>query len=593
MKEQISLRLKAHQEKRDQARKSSNDYSLLRGISFLIFVGSIIGYLSTLQNGPVWFLLMISTIILFIWSLQKHGRASTLLSSLEAQIHLTRLELQRIDLQFDGIEDGADFIEPDHPYQIDLDIFGHHSLFQLLNRCQIPDSKQLLANWLSAKASITEISQRQEAVQELAKDQSWFEEFQAAIKIELDKKQKRVPWISQHQLIEWAQTPNTIRQSKSWKSITILITMLSTLLILLVTFTTLPSQWLYLLIPVNGLWLYHAAKKLNEVSRGIGMAYYLISSFSTAMKMIEDRRFKSEKLKYLQGQLLTNDWKASESIASLSKLTHRLAARANMVYLILDLPFLLDAYLLSDLIQWKENYSSQIKKWFEIVNEVECLISIAGFSRSNPEFHFPIVDKKPFHFSAENLGHPLIPIDEKVTNNYQISGKGHIDIITGSNMSGKSTFERTIGINMVLAQMGAPVNATSLKMGLTTIFTSMRTTDDLSKHTSSFYAELKRIQQLLKTCEEHESTFFILDELLKGTNSDDRHKGAVALIKKLSLKPAFGLISTHDLALGKEGANIQNIRNFSFNSEIKNDEIIFDYKLSEGLCKSFNASKLM
>lgn len=264
-----------------------------------------------------------------------------------------------------------------------------------------------------------------------------------------------------------------------------------------------------------------------------------------------------------------------------------------MLYIMVDVAFLLDAYLLVDLFFWKKENQNYVEDWLEIVNEMECLISLAGFSRSNPNYTFPTITEKTYYFKAIALGHPLIPKDQKVTNDYSIDGKGCVDIITGSNMSGKSTFQRTIGINMVLAQMGAPVNAKELTMGLTDIFTSMRTKDNLAENTSSFYAELKRIRQLLDRLESSEVTFFLLDEILKGTNSEDRQKGAIAIAKKLTQKPAFGLISTHDLMLGSLATDDPHIRNFSFNSEIDGNKIAFDYKISEGLCKSFNASKLM
>ena len=191
------------------------------------------------------------------------------------------------------------------------------------------------------------------------------------------------------------------------------------------------------------------------------------------------------------------------------------------------------------------------------------------------------------------MGHPLIKPQERISNDFELIGHGTIGLITGSNMSGKSTFLRTVGVNLVLAQMGAPVCAFDMNLSLTRVFTSMRTQDNLEEHISSFYAELKRIKQLLDDIDEQSPIFFLLDEILKGTNSEDRHNGSKALLDQLNTSHATGLVSTHDLALSRLASQNENIINYSFNSKIIQDQIIFDYLLTPGPCKSFNASKLM
>tara|TARA_Y100001972_G_scaffold129100_1_gene194176 strand:- start:1892 stop:3694 length:1803 start_codon:yes stop_codon:yes gene_type:complete len=575
------------------ATTSANRLSILRGLSFLLGFLSLVAFFSTLDSiNWVWLLLTGIFGLIFYRIVILHTQKLQDISKLESLIALNNEEISRMELNLAGIEDGKTYLDPEHPYHLDLDIFGKHSLFQLLNRCQIPESKSLLANWLSHKAPVDEIKLRQEASKELAKDIDWYQNFMAEADISLKKRGKREPEVSQKMLAEWANKDYHFKMGMGLKVMAIATTIVSVALVASVLILPLTYHWLYLLIIPNGSLLGYSIKHLNKLSKGMDKAHYLIKTYLKTIPLIENGGFSTVKLKQLQQKLGTKT-PAHKGIEKLSNLAYRLSVRGNMLYPILDGIFLLDAYLLIDLCNWKVKYQSHIEEWLEVINEMECLISLAGFSHIHPDYTFPEVDEQPFHFNANALGHPLIPENELVKNDYEITGRGSIDILTGSNMSGKSTFERTIGINMVLAQAGAPVNAASLSMGLTDIFTSMRTVDDISKHTSSFYAELKRINQLLETVKSGPATFVVIDEVLKGTNSEDRHIGAVALVKKLSSLNAFGIISTHDLSLGKETQNTTGIRNFSFNSEIKDNQILFDYKLTPGLCKSFNASKLM
>ena len=227
------------------------------------------------------------------------------------------------------------------------------------------------------------------------------------------------------------------------------------------------------------------------------------------------------------------------------------------------------------------------------VSEFEVLNSLSGFAYSNPEYTFPKITEAPYTINFEMLGHPLIKSDTRVSNSFQLQGHGKIAMITGSNMAGKSTFLRTVGVNLILALMGAPCCARSGQVSHLKMFTSMRTQDSLEAGVSSFYAELKRVEQLLGLIKSGEPIFFMLDEMFKGTNSQDRYKGGVSLIKQLSELNAFGLISTHDLELAELAGKHMIVSNHSFNSKIQNDKMTFSYELMDGICTDFNASELM
>ncbi|MBD0260544.1 MAG: hypothetical protein ICV83_32915, partial [Cytophagales bacterium] len=241
----------------------------------------------------------------------------------------------------------------------------------------------------------------------------------------------------------------------------------------------------------------------------------------------------------------------------------------------------------------KEITPAGITAWTDAVGELEAFNSLAGFRYAHPEYPFPRITEAPYHFEARALGHPLIPAAKRVANDFSHSGQGAIALVTGSNMAGKSTFLRTVGINTTLALAGAPVCATALEVSSVQLYTSMRTQDDLSESTSSFMAELMRINQLVEGLKTNRvPVLFLLDEILKGTNSADRHAGAEALARQLSRSRAFGLISTHDLELVSLADEIDLV-NYSFESDILGDQIRFDYKLRDGPCHTANAAALM
>jgi DNA mismatch repair ATPase MutS len=224
---------------------------------------------------------------------------------------------------------------------------------------------------------------------------------------------------------------------------------------------------------------------------------------------------------------------------------------------------------------------------------MEVLSSVAGFHYSNPGYVFPRIAPEPYTIRFTALGHPLIVEPKRVCNDFGMDGRGTIAMITGSNMAGKSTFLRSVGINMVLALMGGPCCATHAEVSNMNVFSSMRTQDNLEEGVSSFYAELKRVEQLLQLITKGEPVFFLLDEMFKGTNSEDRHKGGFSLIKQLQGLNAFGIISTHDLDLARLADVHALAASYSFNSRILDGELLFDYKLTAGRCTDFNASELM
>lgn len=480
---------------------------------------------------------------------------------------------------------GAEYQDKNHPYINDLDIFGDSSIFQLLNRTTTKGGRDLLANWLSRNTTPGELLQRQEAVKELSDKLDWRQELEAK---GLHYKMQES---NSDDLITWINTPYPV--AKFFKICAWGFPFLIIPSILFNFYTSWPAFASLILVLLGGIVTNRFLEPLKILTNSIIKHISVIGAYAQLIEQLEKSDFKSKKLRSLKLAVSPVGRNASRIIHDLFKVLDLLNSRNNMLYWMINVPLLFDIHIMMQAERWKSKNKTDVSAWFDAVSELEALCSLAGLNYANAEFSFPTFSEEEYHISAVKLGHPLIPESERISNDYRLSGKGGISIITGSNMSGKSTFLRTLGVNISLAQAGAPVCATSLELSIIQLFTSMRTEDNLEEHVSSFYAELQRIQRLLHLVEEGKPVLYMLDEILKGTNSQDRHIGAVALAKQLSKSNSFGLISTHDLALGELAKSMTNIDNYSFNSEIKGDEIIFPYTLEEGVCRSFNASKLM
>lgn len=564
-------------------------YSLLRGFSFIGLV--VCGVFYFQESDPYWLIGAVLLLIGFILFIGQHRKHEALKEYYEALIGINQEELRRSDLKLTEFESGEEHLIDNHPNQHDLDTFGKHSLYQLINRCATNDGKKLLARWLSMQPSDQDIIERQEAVKELSNDLDWLQRMHAKSRISVGKKKKNEPTVTADDLLRWSVLKSNTGNRMLWQVIGSILVLGIVTTSIFVILDKLPYQVIYLNVFINLIALGSIFKKLNLEMKGIGKAQYLINSYLEVLQVIQSKAYSASLLNKLTDEL-TQPHKAEIGIRELNQIGHRVSARDNMLYGIADLLVVPDIFLLLRIYRWKATYERDISKWLDALHQFEVLMSIASFAHQHPSYQYPQLSESDFELSGIAIGHPLIAADIRVNNDYEIKETGAVDIITGSNMSGKSTFQRTLGINIILARLGAPVCAESFRFSNVEVFTSMRTKDNLSENTSSFYAELKRISQLLETVEK-QSTFFLLDEILKGTNSEDRHLGAVALAEKLSTKNAFGLISTHDLTLGALEQTNDHIRNFSFNSEIKGNKIIFDYRLTPGPCKSFNASQLM
>jgi DNA mismatch repair ATPase MutS len=320
----------------------------------------------------------------------------------------------------------------------------------------------------------------------------------------------------------------------------------------------------------------------------------MLKTVQNLVSHFEDQDFKSPYILRLQKSMSAGSESASLSIKRLSRIIQAFDSRLNMLMAVpLSGILLWDIQCIFRLEAWQQSASDLLSEWFENLGHTDALCSLANFAGNNEHFCYPQKSRGDVYLRATALGHPLIPLETRVNNDFTMAGRGEINIITGANMAGKSTFLRTVAVNLVLAMAGAPVCAKDYTFTPCDIYSSMRTTDSLSDSESYFYAELKRLGELKERLERKENIFFLLDEILKGTNSKDKSEGARIFIEKITEYQATGIIATHDILLGRLEENYKSIKNRCFEIEIEGDEVKFDYILRDGLAEKMNAAILM
>ncbi|MTI31763.1 MutS-related protein [Xanthovirga aplysinae] len=581
-------RKKSFAESFQRLSKKSSRLSWLRVLLFLAYLISVV-FLANIGAESAFLLLLFIGPIGFAFLVRYHNRISYEKKHNGILKEINEEEIARLKGKLRGLPSGDTYLEADHPYALDLDIFGQNSLFQLLCRATTSAGKEMLAKWLLKGAQLNEVESRQEAVKELSQKLEWRQNFQASgrhYEVQEEENHTQI-------LLNWLKEPNKLSRNPFY----VIGAWLLPLSVLAYIPAMMYLEWNYyglsVIVLLNIFFLGSVQAYAQDTHRKTSGSVKTLKAYSSLIGMIEGEEFSSNKLKGLQAAFKHENQKSSTEIKRLGFILDNLDSRANLVYHIFNILFILDIQWLLRAERWRSNMKSDVNKWFEAISEFEVLSGMAALNFSNPDFAIPQIVSSDHQFKAQELGHPLIPAEKRVCNDFELDGIGSIAIVTGSNMSGKSTFERTMGINTVLALAGAPVCAKAMVVSQTQVFTSMRTIDSLEESVSSFYAELKRLRQLLDLLQDEKPVLFMLDEILKGTNSHDRHEGAAALIRQLKDLNASGLVSTHDIKLSELAKESDQLKNFSFESQIEGDEILFDYKIHEGPCRSFNASKLM
>jgi len=502
----------------------------------------------------------------------------------EALATINERELEALDLRCTAYADGANFLDESHPNALDLDLFGPYAFYPYVNRTTTALGRQRLAEWLTGQASPALIVSRQKAINELKEQLDWRQEA-IATGLATDDRADVL-----EMLISWVNQPPFLLE-KSWIRPVLLIMPILTMAALGYCIPYQPWYICLLCILPNVLILRPFREKVDHIHQQTTHAEATLKDYAALLKTLEKAPVWNESLNHdLQQQL---QGAASKALERLSYLISQLNTRYNVFAIFLNLLGLWDLQWVYRLEKWKNRYRDQLPGWFAAMAEFETLNSFANLYYNNPDWCMPHLDDTP-HLEATQLAHPLIHPEKRVANDLSMPTRGHIKLITGSNMAGKSTFLRTVGLNIVLAMAGAPVCARSLRLPMLDVYSSMRTQDALHESTSSFYAELKRLKFIIEAVEAGRPVFFLLDEILKGTNSNDRHTGSQALIRQLIHQKGGGLIATHDLELGSMAAHYDGaIENLCMEVEIVDDELYFDYTLKKGVSQSFNATLLM
>ncbi len=523
----------------------------------------------------------------FIFFMRIHSRVSFQRLLAETLLKINQNEIAFLKREKTPFENGAEFIDFQHPYAYDLDIFGDHSLFQNLNRTASFIGKKTLAELLLHTLPETEILENQQAINELKTKIDWRQEFQALAILSQDSKQ------SYEAIKHWTSfTNNSLPKVLVALSFILPVTFFGFLATYFITSKTIILSYLTYVFIANLIVLGRAVKRIqSEIAKADNVAN-IIKQYSLLIEKIEHESFQSKKLIRLQEQLNFKNAKASQHLKQLSELFSRMDTINNFVTATLfNGTFLFNLHVLKALLKWKEDYASEMNHWVSIIGEIEALNSLANLAYNNEDFVFPEINSD-YKIEFKNLSHPLLNPATRVGNDTQFHPQSFV-ILTGSNMSGKSTFLRSLGINMVLSGIGSVICASEAKVHPLPVLVSMRLSDSLSDSESYFFAEIKRLKQIMDALE-NQPAFVLLDEILRGTNSDDKRNGTIEVVKKIISKKAIGAIATHDIEVCLTTNEYPEIlTNQCFEVEIQNNDLHFDYKLRNGICKNKSATFLM
>lgn len=534
--------------------------------------------------------IIISTIFfigVFICLVVYHNNIFEHKERLDLLVEINEKGLKRISGQFKEFKDnGLEYLEENHPFINDLDVFGHNSIFQYINSTVTKGGKEELVRILKREKLFNEfeIKERQFAIKELGDKAQWRQ------KLIVEGKMNNSPNIDLLSLLKWSKEKESSSPLRLAIACTFIFVTIAS--IYLAFSKVIPESFILLNFMVNFLVLKILSKGMIEEINLFDSIKNSIRGYSRILELIEDESFNSRYLEGLKSKLKNSNLSCKDEMKKFSSILDWAGnSKYNAYYLIINILLFSDVFLMRSLEKWRKKNGKRLQKWLEVMHEIDALNSIANLSFENPEWAYPVILKEN-EIEGFNIGHPLLG-KKAVTNTFSLRSDKKVSLITGSNMSGKSTFLRTIGVNLLLSYIGAPVCAEKFSCGIMNIYTCMRTKDNLEESISSFYAEILRIKILIEASKRGEKIFFLLDEIFKGTNSKDRHTGAIILIKQLIKYGGVGLVSTHDLELCDLEEEYKNIINYNFREFYENDKIRFDYILRKGKSETQNAIHLM
>jgi len=574
----------------EEFKKLSQRYSLIRLSIFLLSIPVLYFIIKT--NIYFFFIFLIVAIALFIWAVLKQQKYDKLYVEKQSLIAINNNEISVIETQQNLYYNGRAYSIPNHFYTEDLDIFGPHSIFALINRSRTYYGNQMLKNSFLEKSSKEMIEERQSAIKEISKEKEWRQEVSTSLFQLEDLEHYDIASAIDNQMemdLSFAEgfILNVYRKSLPlmWILVAALYYYNSSLANSIASFVFIG----------NLIYVGKFTKKISKIQAKLANTSTSLKQYIEVLKIIFTKKWTSTLLKAKTEEFDTNAGSFPvNSLARLSSIIDKLDYRLNILVAIVGNGlFIMDLGTVYKLSQWKKENDEELDKLFRHIGFIEEMISCATFAFNNPQYTYPEITEVFLEVEAKNVEHPLILVQQNVSNDFKIDPTDKVFIVTGSNMSGKSTLLRTLGLNMILGYTGTKVAATKMKFPIVQIVTYMRIKDALEENVSTFKAELNRIEMILNLLQKEGDTFILIDEMLRGTNSKDKLYGSIGITKKLLNSKAYSMIATHDIKLAELGLSDKRIANYYFDIDYANGELVFDYKVKEGICENFNASFLL
>jgi hypothetical protein len=581
--EEYAARLRALEDQAARLEATNNRVGTARlflGIAFLIAAGfSLFGS----AFSPAWLLV---PVLVFGCFVLYHARVRRRLSRAQRGVDFYRVGLARVEDRWMGTSERSErFSDPHHIYSADLDLFGAAGLFELLCSARTRMGEDTLARWLLAPAKREEIAARQQAIAEIRALLDLREEL-AVIG------EQSTAGVKPDALLSWAGSPNRLQQKWiKWVIRGLAIAFVGA--VVLWYGTGLLSPLLVVLV-IEVCCAYAFKRQLRETIHAAENTFENLDLLANFLAILERQRFSARWLLDRVHGLRSRDVEASRAIGTLRTIVQVIESRRNPFVAMLDVPLMISVQAAVAAEAWRRDYRHAVATWLDVVGEFEALASLAAYSYEHPADPFPEWTDGGPAFRARGIAHPLIPTRKAVDNDVEVDEGTGLLLVSGSNMSGKSTLLRAVGVNTVLAMAGAPVRAQRLEMTPLQVGASIRINDSLREGSSRFYAEIVRLRQIFALSGQSTPLLVLLDELLQGTNSTDRRIGAQGIVRALARNGAIGLVTTHDLALAeidsRDGVRITNVH---FQDEIEDGQMKFDYKLRPGVVIKSNALELM
>ncbi len=563
-----------------QLNKTLVNLSIARVVLFLGFAFAIYLFFTTWQIAVA---IAVVGVLSFLGLLSKYTNIKANRDFKKALVQINKDEIKIASGDFYDRSEGLEFQNPKHDYSLDIDLFGRGSFFQFMNRTVISEGRQVLVDSLTSN-SITNITQKQEAVKELKEQMQWRQEFCAIASLASPETSAKISirWLKGYKLF----LPKIMRWIPTvFRSVSVLLITLSSLGYVNFSVTIF---WFVIGLIITGLYV----KKVNNLATNTNTLKNTFKQYAMLLDKIEAKPFASQMLKAQQLKIKSDTKKASAIFKDLSKALAALDNRNNLFVIFFGNGFFLTDIKNSYRVEsWIAQHKNKVSDWFDVISFFDAYNTLGNYAFNHPKFVFPEIKTQGAIISARELGHPLLDSAKRVDSDVLINNEQFF-IVTGANMAGKSTFLRSISLHIVMANAGLPVCANSSQYRPVKLITSMRSSDSLADDSSYFFSELTRLKFIVDTIKQGPH-FIILDEILKGTNSTDKAIGSRKFVEKLVASRATGIIATHDLSLCEITKSLTNVKNYYFDATINDDELQFDYTLKQGICQNMNASFLL